>query len=1005
MEILNLALSTAALAVATAAALGLISSGVGALIGALIFVVGLITSLINAPDLEFMENDCEAYYPDYTQFNMRRNGGLEIGDQFIYHLKVKNTGRNRVWMRARMRMSGDTLYGGWTDYVGDWANGKNKDGYKKNHIFDEYLIASIDGATPNLKYVLEFEADWRKWYTFIPVRKDLADEVWTVPMNIHALENSISDFYAHTSDYGSISDLKREYEEALEEYRYWDAYEIGELIIKAVEVNEKLTLSQFERIDQNKNIKYVDMYWSVEPFYTYQVQDEREWEKLLTNFFPYWMASERPDDPSYEPPRDWGSGMLAPRTMKVPNILKWNLLSYEESNGVLTICKNWLKYLYTPGDWIEIKRAGLSDGFEYRDLINNLPIRSNLSTNLREQHIEVDPVSGMAEISLTMNLEPYWAYQPWTIFKDTDGDKIVDFVITPPEGYTISPRYNYSGRLDSTITFNLTTNTPKFGLYFFNISVFLPRPDTGPRELIYTESVPFKVGGFSCMVYKDLYPDSFINDSLVLGLSPGEIIPGLIINPPRHYSTVPGIYSYSFHAQDHIFTNYDELIEGIFEVAEFYDMSFTCADPEIFIFDNESAVYSFNVTNFGNVGQQFNITLDDISFAEEFLSHESIYLGPGESQSFTLTLTPIGWGEQNFSINATSEYNSSVINAKITIKDDDINPPEFTNFEILNTSFDVTVIFEVLNERDGDDSGLSNIKVYIDGELLLDLSPNAEETNFSFTFDSSHGEWFMQRGTHELRVEIIDNDFDVPYDCLNASMSGTFEITLINMFYYVDWQIDMLREYIDINVDCCLGKMWNKKLCWAQYHLRSALEYVLDGYITHSLFHDAVTKFLVQIIEFRAEFYNKFKCIDVNAAEFIINSTRSIRNNVVLIMGYTTNTIIGFKTALVEIDLLNLNDLITEELGWWNGWCLKQQIRLVSCMLEVALFKISMGCDIEWILHFALYKLEKAECKVQWLLSRERITQELADTILFRLNKAQEDIEAILNSIQPPIIL
>jgi len=1048
MEIFSLAMSAALITVGIVVAAGFCSTGVGALIGGIIaavtVLVSWVTKYVNAPDLEFVENDCRTYYPNSTILNMRRNGGLEDGDQFVYHLKVKNTGRNRVWMRARMKMAGDTLTGVWTSYVGDWANGKNKGGYKKNQIFEHDLIASIDGATPNLKYVLEFEADYRHWYLFIPVRKDLTDEEWNVPMNTHALETSISDFYSHTSDYGSINDLKREYEEALEEYRYWDASNIGETIIKAAEVNAGIKLSHFKFIEASSSLDRAIELGDWDRGLGYHARDLGEWEYLLNNFYTPlgdsgWAAWDRPDDPTYERS---GSPIFYSNTAPQPDTFYWNMMSYDVSGGWLYT----MLYSFTPNvePWMEKKNAELADAFEYRELVDNLPIKSNLSTDLRKQHIEVDPVTGIAEVSLNMIIEPY--YNPYYYIEEylltgSDGYKTVDFHITAPEGYSISPQNVFTKYLDSTISFNLTTDTPKFGLYFFNVSIFFE------GELIYKESVPFKVGGFSCMefetytateplvpgqlftmidlhnlgtftevanitvegipecfIYRELYPDNFINGSLLLALNPGDIIPGLIINPPRHHSTAPGIYSYTFRAQDHIFTNYDEIIHGTFEVAEFYDMNFTCAEPEITIFDFQKGEYTFNLTNLGNVGQQFNITLDDIPFAEESLSIESIYLGPGESQSFTLHLTPMGWGQQTFSIYATSEYNSSLVNVNITIVDDDINQPEFTNFDILNTSLDVTVIFEVLNELEGDDTGLSNIKIFIDNELVLNYAPSATETNFSFTFDSSHGEWFMQNGTHVIKVEIIDNDFDVPFDSLNSSISGTFEITLINMFYYVDWQLEVLREYIDNNIDSCLGWIWNKKLCWAQCQMKIALEYVINGNITCSLFHDAVAKALVQIVNFRAEFFEKFNCIDNHYAEFIINSTRIIRNNIVLIMGFTTNTNIGFKIALVEIDLLNLNDFIEEEIDWWKRWCLQNHIRSATYILEAALIKISLGCNIECCLSHALYKLEKAECKVHWLVCKGWITQELADTILFKLNQAQEDLQAILNAIQPSVL-
>jgi hypothetical protein len=928
MEIFGLAMSTSAIVVALAVALGFCSTGVGAIIGAAIAAVSIlfswVTKYINAPDLEFVNADCRTYFPDSTIINMRRNGGLERSDQFVYYLKVRNTGKNRVWMRARLRMAGDTLLGGWTSWLGDWADGKNRDGYKEDEVFSQYFVASIDDATPNLKYELQFEADWRHWYAFVPVREDLMDQEWLVPMNMHALENSISEFYAFTSDYGSVSELKHQYEEALEEYRYWDACNIGETIIKAAEVNSGINLSYFNHLEVNSNVATVIvpmvMVYNV---YKYQTSSLWEWEHLLTNFYAQrgvggWAAWDRPDDPTYSPPTDWGSGMLAPRTRSQPDTFEWNMMSYDESNGIL----------YTTADpimgeqWMENKRLELSDAYIYRELIDNLPIKSNLSTDLRKQRIEVDPVSGIAEVHLTMNIDPWhnpyytttYPFFPFILI-GRDGDKIVEFQITAPEGYSIGPQSVFTDYLLSTISFNLSTDTPKLGVYFFNISVFFE------GDLIFKESVPFKVGGFSCMefeyftptdpivpgqmftlvdmynlgtfteilnvttdgfpedfIYSDIYPIGFIENCAFVALNPGEAMPGLIIKPPRHYTTIPGIYSYKFRARDNVSNNYDEIMEGIFEVAEFYDLSLICADSEISIFDNEVAVYNFILTNLGNVGQEFNISVDDIPFAEKSLSHESIYLGPGESQSFTLNLTPIGWGEQVFSINVTSEYNSSLINAKIIVMDDDVNSPLFTNFEIINTTIDVTVNFEVLNEFEGDDYGLSMIRIFIDDELVLNYAPPAIETNFSFTFDSSHGDWFMENGTHEIRVEIFDNDFDVLEDSLYSTISGTFETTLLNMYCYVDWQLETLKSFIDNKIDSCFIRSWNCMLSMAQWQLEKAFDYVYNGSITCGLFHDAVAKVLVQIVNFKTEIFEKLNKIDKYSAEVIINSTYVIRD-------------------------------------------------------------------------------------------------------------------------------
>ena len=65
----------------------------------------------------------------------------------------------------------------------------------------------------------------------------------------------------------------------------------------------------------------------------------------------------------------------------------------------------------------------------------------------------------------------------------------------------------------------------------------------------------------------------------------------------------------------------------------------------------------------------------------------------------------------------------------------------------------------------------SNFRFYTIVGLVV-LLAFSEETSFSFTFNDTHGFWFMENGTHEIRVELIDNDFDVPNDALSSSIAS-----------------------------------------------------------------------------------------------------------------------------------------------------------------------------------------------------------------------------------------
>lgn len=63
-----------------------------------------------------------------------------------------------------------------------------------------------------------------------------------------------------------------------------------------------------------------------------------------------------------------------------------------------------------------------------------------------------------------------------------------------------------------------------------------------------------------------------------------------------------------------------------------------------------------------------------------------------------------------------------------------------------------------------------------------------------------------------------------------------------------------------------------------------------------------------------------------------------------------------------------------------------------------------MNKNIECYLTLSLHKLDRAKCEVNRLLCKGVITQEFADIVMFKLNKAQDAIAAILCLISPAIL-
>ena len=1041
-EIANFVLSALSLASTALIVAGGALLGPGIVIGIAValafFLAWLVDHLCNDPHITLMEDLSKVSFPSQTKTNIRRHGGLEIGDNVNFRLAVDNDGDNAFWMRGRFRVfsyEGEGTTEGWK---GMWGNDRDEApwyGTARSPDYDEDFTSKINYATPDLQFRLEFQADYRNFDFWKAVggiftggsgweRIDAVDETIEESLNMPVLENSISDFYSKTDIYFSYALLLQQFTTALEQYRYKDAYDFTREIQLSVESRRKLTLAQFEDLPFYNVDALIPFNSQLEGNFLLPVSSEAEFFWLLYNHYKDGWRALTPN-PFYVD--EFYANVFGYSTSVVPS---WVLLlsGYDlYSNTPYNTSNPFFYAILVPKMWVH---SAESEFWAIKNLLqlgSELPVKSNIETDLATTTFEVRPVSGIVNVNLNLLLDG----------PEEDKQKEVLFEITPPEGFSISPQNQFPGQLSSTIDFSFIHDSGpiELGAYFFDVSIYL-----GPECLIYKDTVPMLIEGYSLVefiqynatepiipghffqaidlinsgTFEEIInftvegiPESFIYRGLwsnetwenIFLLELEETRKALIIHPPRHYTTSPGLYTYTFQFQEHIYGSFGETIIGTFEVAEFYDMSFQCLNPEITIFDYQMGTYTFKLTNLGNVPQEFNISFDDISFAEEYLSEDIICLAPGESQMITLTITPTSWGEQEFSINALSEYNSSTIIGKITIYDDDVNPPEISDFEIIDTPIDVTVNFNVWNEIEGDDQGLSNIKIFIDDQLILDYTPDATETSFSFTFNDTHGNWFMENGTHNIRVELIDNDFDVPNDALSSSISASFETVLEDIYLYVDWQIEVLKNYTDSHLCWLLSMLLNHKLSMAQKHLAKAFDLVEEGRITCGLIHDIIAKIMIEVTEFGTEIFNKIKFIKDEDATYIVSSLLIIRNNIVLLFGTTSGTEQGIPLALIEIDLLNLNDFIEEEINCWNRKCLTCYIDSATKSLEIAIFKASMDRDLECALSCAQWKLELAKNKVNCLLNKGRISQELADTILLEIEQAQNDIEAVKNSL------
>ena len=328
----------------------------------------------------------------------------------------------------------------------------------------------------------------------------------------------------------------------------------------------------------------------------------------------------------------------------------------------------------------------------------------------------------------------------------------------------------------------------------------------------------------------------------------------------------------------------------------------------------------------------------------------------------------------------------------IDIRDDDILAPQIFNLEIIDTIHNIQINFNAFDDDSGDDSGLSLIKIYIDDKNVLTEYPLINQEFFNFTIVNN---WIMQRGRHSIRIEIWDADDDREKDNSMYEIYDTFECTLDDLYVYVIWQLEEIKEFVETNLSHSLSRYLRYKLVYAQTHLIRASELVMKDKTKCALIHNFIAQALVQLSDFKIDFLEKIGLIDNNIAQYITSSLRNIRNNIVILMGETEGSYKAKEMALTIIELYKTEDLINDELKSCYRWYITSIISLAIIKLNFAIFGHLFSKTINYILSFTQYLLERARQKVNKLLDKGKISEELLITLLGNLDSIIEKIEQL----------
>ena len=494
------------------------------------------------------------------------------------------------------------------------------------------------------------------------------------------------------------------------------------------------------------------------------------------------------------------------------------------------------------------------------------------------------------------------------------------------------------------------------------VSNVAPIVDAGLDQTVNEDDTVIFTGSFSDPGIMDTH-------TIEWDFGDGTIFSGIL--NPSHVYTDKGTYIVSLTViDDDGGVSMDEMIVIVHNVVPIAD-----AGDDLISYDDE--ITSFDASNSWDTVSdlptlQYSWDFGDGSFGDgPIISHKYLDVG-----TYFVTLTVV---DDDNAISTDS--------CIVAVKDDDENPPVLLDLSIIDDIHTVNISL-----RAYDESGIDYFKIYIDGILIEPQSETHDGDSYTFILKN---EWILQHGIHEVDIFVTDADNDRASDNLTSSILGTFTNSLNQMYDYVDWQIEILKVYIEENTYYRVNRYLNKKLGKVQNYLMEAFNSIETGDITTGLFKDSLAKVYLQICELLTEIYHKITWIDEEITEFIIVRLHEIRNNIVIIMGASISMEIGNHIALIEVDLLDLADYIEENVDCKGSRSLEAKIESAAILLEGSLFLISINETPNSLLEYAQYTLDGGINKVNQLLIKGRISQELAEYLNNTISQLIEDIQVV----------
>jgi len=153
----------------------------------------------------------------------------------------------------------------------------------------------------------------------------------------------------------------------------------------------------------------------------------------------------------------------------------------------------------------------------------------------------------------------------------------------------------------------------------------------------------------------------------------------------------------------------------------------------------------------------------------------------------------------------------------------------------------------------------------------------------------------------------------------------------------------------------------------------------------------------VRFAEIKIELLTRRNKICNEIAKYIVFNLHEIRNNIIIMMGASTDSELAYEIGVLEVELLNLRDYIEQELPYCARKYLSKKIWHASKILEIAIFRISEGNDVECLLKCAQWMLDKTMNKIDCFLEGGKISEAQANYLKVKVLEIMGKIENLPN--------